>query len=151
MEHSPAGELWPTLFRRIVGTSPLSLSPLPLSLSSPLSCLAAPRSSSSRSSRHPSVPSLLSSSLFYFHVLIVFSAHLAICFPGELGTPELALNMKHHHSWRQLALLAALCSLFQRLDAQVVPGPIQSSQTISILGDELYLHGGSHTSWIREA
>ncbi|KAF9360268.1 hypothetical protein BGX34_007869 [Mortierella sp. NVP85] len=48
-----------------------------------------------------------------------------------------------HHSWRRLALLAALCSLFQRLDAQVVPGPIQSSQTISILGDELYLHGGS--------
>ncbi|KAG0213822.1 hypothetical protein BGX28_003496 [Mortierella sp. GBA30] len=48
-----------------------------------------------------------------------------------------------HRCWKGLSLLTVLFGLFQELDAQIRPGPVQSSQTISILGDELYIHGGS--------
>ncbi|KAG0218824.1 hypothetical protein BGX33_005779 [Mortierella sp. NVP41] len=50
-----------------------------------------------------------------------------------------------HRPWTRLSLVPALLCLLQRLDAQTTPppGPILSSQTVSILGDELYIHGGS--------
>ncbi|OAQ27007.1 hypothetical protein K457DRAFT_139972 [Linnemannia elongata AG-77] len=49
-----------------------------------------------------------------------------------------------HHPWTNLSLLPALLCVLQGLDAQTAPlGPILSSQTVTILGDELYIHGGS--------
>ncbi|KAK3846789.1 MAG: hypothetical protein J3R72DRAFT_433588 [Linnemannia gamsii] len=56
--------------------------------------------------------------------------------------------MKRHHSWTRLLTLApALLCVLEGLDAQQQTspslGPILSSQTVSILGDELYIHGGS--------
>ncbi|KAG0280532.1 hypothetical protein BGZ95_009768 [Linnemannia exigua] len=56
--------------------------------------------------------------------------------------------MKRHHPWTKLLSLApALLCVLQGLNAQQPtspgPGPILSSQTVSILGDELYIHGGS--------
>ena len=44
--------------------------------------------------------------------------------------------------WKRLSLLSFMLGLLQGLDAQTGPGPILSSQTIAILGDELYVHGG---------
>ncbi|KAG9326778.1 hypothetical protein KVV02_008668 [Mortierella alpina] len=45
--------------------------------------------------------------------------------------------------WARISLVAFLLGLLRESKAQVGPGPILSSQTISILGDELYVHGGS--------
>ncbi|KAG0309017.1 hypothetical protein BGZ98_005699 [Dissophora globulifera] len=56
-----------------------------------------------------------------------------------------------HQCWRRLSLLAILVGLLQGLDAQKVPGPTLPSQTLSILGDELYLHGGSAPSALAES
>ncbi|KAG0298836.1 hypothetical protein BGZ96_006227 [Linnemannia gamsii] len=49
------------------------------------------------------------------------------------------------YSWTSIpSLVPALLCVLQGLDAQTPPlGPILSSQTVSILGDELYIHGGS--------
>ncbi|KAF9155261.1 hypothetical protein BG015_010465 [Linnemannia schmuckeri] len=49
------------------------------------------------------------------------------------------------HLWTNLSLLPVLLCVLQGLEAQTpsVGGPILSSQTVSILGDELYIHGGS--------
>ncbi|KAF9437367.1 hypothetical protein BGZ76_001035 [Entomortierella beljakovae] len=55
-----------------------------------------------------------------------------------------------HSCWRGLSILTVILSLVQQLNAQQGPGPLQSSQTISILGDELYLHGGSQTDTFLE-
>lgn len=93
---------------------------------------------------HPSVLSIQppSHTRCYSHSLFVLSPHLTIYLPRDKTRLTRTLNMKHH-SWRRLASLAALCSLLQGLNAEVGSGPILSSQTISILGDELYLHGGN--------
>ncbi|KAI7830211.1 hypothetical protein BC939DRAFT_439903 [Gamsiella multidivaricata] len=55
-----------------------------------------------------------------------------------------------HRCWRSLSLLAVFIVLLEGLEAQMGPGPVQSSQTISILGDELYLHGGSRSDTFLE-
>ncbi|KAF9169240.1 hypothetical protein BGX21_011201 [Mortierella sp. AD011] len=52
-----------------------------------------------------------------------------------------------HCSWSRLSVLGVLLSLLHGLEAQLEPGPLQSSQTISILKDELYLHGGQSIAW----
>ncbi|KAG0024507.1 hypothetical protein BGZ80_002067 [Entomortierella chlamydospora] len=52
-----------------------------------------------------------------------------------------------HCSWSRLSILGVLLSLLHGLEAQLGSGPLQSSQTISILKDELYLHGGQSIAW----
>ncbi|KAF9967998.1 hypothetical protein BGZ70_007282 [Mortierella alpina] len=48
-----------------------------------------------------------------------------------------------YRCWKRISLVAVLLGLLRESKAQVGPGPTLSSQTISILGDELYVHGGS--------
>ncbi|KAF9584432.1 hypothetical protein BGW38_006465 [Lunasporangiospora selenospora] len=57
----------------------------------------------------------------------------------------------HPYGACTLSLLAAILGLLQGMDAQPSPGPLLVSQTIAILKDELYMHGGSRSDSFLEA
>ncbi|GJJ69962.1 hypothetical protein EMPS_02311 [Entomortierella parvispora] len=59
--------------------------------------------------------------------------------------------MRQQRCWARLSLFSFMLGMLKGMEAQTGPGPVLSSQTVAILGDELYVHGGSKSDGFLES